>query len=93
MMLRRYIFIVLTADDHGEGGTFALYSLIARHAHISLPSSGSPNASDMHLSRYTSNQMVEGAQRQKPASLQERVRLSKPVPPRLCIITEAPCCT
>jgi KUP system potassium uptake protein len=30
----KYCFIVLRADDDGEGGTFALYSLLARYAHI-----------------------------------------------------------
>jgi hypothetical protein len=74
----RYILIVLTADDHGEGGTFALYSLIARHAHIPTPS-GSPNASDLHLSRYTSNEMVGKGSNCKPATVGERVSL-KPAP-------------
>ncbi|KAK3032959.1 hypothetical protein RJ639_036130 [Escallonia herrerae] len=27
----KYIFVVLHADDHGEGGTFALYSNLCRH--------------------------------------------------------------
>ncbi|KAL3690594.1 hypothetical protein R1sor_016903 [Riccia sorocarpa] len=30
----KYSFIVLQADDHGEGGTFAVYSLLCRHAKI-----------------------------------------------------------
>lgn len=30
----KYVFIVLAADDDGEGGTFALYSLLARYANI-----------------------------------------------------------
>ncbi|KAK3942799.1 potassium transporter 5 [Diplogelasinospora grovesii] len=30
----KYVFIVLLADDDGQGGTFALYSLLARYAHI-----------------------------------------------------------
>ncbi|KAK1284134.1 putative potassium transporter 8 [Acorus calamus] len=34
--LFKYVFIVLRADDNGEGGTFALYSLICRHAEVSL---------------------------------------------------------
>lgn len=34
--LFKYVFIVLRADDNGEGGTFALYSLLCRHANISL---------------------------------------------------------
>ncbi|KAJ4882798.1 Potassium transporter [Raphanus sativus] len=33
--LLKYVFIVLRADDNGEGGTFALYSLLCRHARIS----------------------------------------------------------
>ncbi|URE19797.1 potassium transporter [Musa troglodytarum] len=32
----KYIFIVLKANDNGEGGTFALYSLICRYAKVSL---------------------------------------------------------
>ncbi|XP_022987921.1 potassium transporter 6-like [Cucurbita maxima] len=32
--LLKYIFIVLKADDNGEGGTFALYSLLCRHARV-----------------------------------------------------------
>ncbi|KAI9111684.1 hypothetical protein K1719_017374 [Acacia pycnantha] len=31
-----YAFVVLRADDNREGGTFALYSLICRHAKVSL---------------------------------------------------------
>ncbi|KAK8516659.1 hypothetical protein V6N13_080752 [Hibiscus sabdariffa] len=37
--LLKYVFIVLRADDNGEGGTFALYSLLCRHGRVnSLPS-------------------------------------------------------
>ncbi|XP_078440778.1 K+ uptake permease 7 [Wolffia australiana] len=34
--LIKYVLIVLQANDDGEGGTFALYSLICRHAKVSL---------------------------------------------------------
>ncbi|CAL5061036.1 unnamed protein product [Urochloa decumbens] len=34
--LIKYVTLVLRADDNGEGGTFALYSLICRHANVSL---------------------------------------------------------
>ncbi|XP_038980278.1 putative potassium transporter 8 [Phoenix dactylifera] len=34
--LFKYVSIVLRADDNGQGGTFALYSLICRHANVSL---------------------------------------------------------
>eukprot|EP01018_Ginkgo_biloba_P031855 Gb_04140 [translate_table: standard] len=32
--LIKYVFIVLHADDHGEGGTFALYSLLCQHMNV-----------------------------------------------------------
>ncbi|KAM0908847.1 hypothetical protein ACQ4PT_015189 [Festuca glaucescens] len=34
--LLKYVFLVLRADDHGEGGTFALYSLICRRVRAGL---------------------------------------------------------
>ncbi|KAI8574039.1 hypothetical protein RHMOL_Rhmol01G0323400 [Rhododendron molle] len=34
--LFKYIFIVMSANDNGEGGTFALYSLLCRHAKLSI---------------------------------------------------------
>ncbi|CAN6466792.1 unnamed protein product [Victoria cruziana] len=34
--LIKYVLVVLWANDNGEGGTFALYSLICRHAKVSL---------------------------------------------------------
>ncbi|XP_021849691.1 potassium transporter 1 [Spinacia oleracea] len=34
--LFKYIFVVMSADDNGEGGTFALYSLLCRHANLSV---------------------------------------------------------
>uniref|UniRef100_A0A0D9X8Q3 Potassium transporter n=1 Tax=Leersia perrieri TaxID=77586 RepID=A0A0D9X8Q3_9ORYZ len=32
----KYICIALNADDHGEGGTFAMYSLLCQHANIGI---------------------------------------------------------
>ncbi|XP_073011164.1 potassium transporter 25-like [Typha latifolia] len=48
--LFKYVFIVLRADDNGEGGTFALYSLICRHVRIGLLPSG--QLIDEELSAY-----------------------------------------
>ncbi|XP_059452453.1 potassium transporter 8-like [Corylus avellana] len=49
--LLKYVFIVLRADDNGEGGTFALYSLLCRHARLSsLPNC---QLADEELSEYT----------------------------------------
>ncbi|KAJ7520780.1 hypothetical protein O6H91_19G022500 [Diphasiastrum complanatum] len=52
----KYIFIVLSADDNGEGGTFALYSLLCRHAKLSML----PNQQtiDKELSTYKLDQDV-----------------------------------
>ncbi|XP_062143965.1 potassium transporter 5-like [Alnus glutinosa] len=48
--LIKYVFIVLRANDNGEGGTFALYSLVCRYAKVSLI----PNqqAEDRNVSNY-----------------------------------------
>ncbi|KAF6154193.1 hypothetical protein GIB67_016445 [Kingdonia uniflora] len=50
MPLLKYVIIVLSADDNGEGGTFALYSLLCRYMKFSLL----PNqqAADEELSAY-----------------------------------------
>ncbi|KAK9277628.1 hypothetical protein L1049_007174 [Liquidambar formosana] len=50
--LFKYVVIMLSADDNGEGGTFALYSLLCRHAKFSLL----PNhqQADEELSKYHS---------------------------------------
>ncbi|KAL4574971.1 hypothetical protein LXL04_021811 [Taraxacum kok-saghyz] len=55
--LFKYVFIVLRADDNGEGGTFALYSSICRHAKVSLL----PNqqTADESLSTYKLKQPSE----------------------------------
>ena len=36
----KYVLIVLFADDEGEGGTFALYSLLSRYVSLSPGSAG-----------------------------------------------------
>lgn len=48
--LLKYVIVVLSADDNGEGGTFALYSLLCRHGKFSLL----PNqqAADEELTSY-----------------------------------------
>lgn len=54
--LLKYVFIVLKADDNGEGGTFALYSLLCRHARVSsLPNS---QMADQDLSEYRKDKFV-----------------------------------
>ncbi|KAE8717138.1 hypothetical protein F3Y22_tig00110059pilonHSYRG00162 [Hibiscus syriacus] len=54
MPLLKYVFIVLRADDNGEGGTFALYSFLCRHARLcSLPNC---QLADEELSEYKSDE-------------------------------------
>uniref|UniRef100_A0A803LJ59 Potassium transporter n=1 Tax=Chenopodium quinoa TaxID=63459 RepID=A0A803LJ59_CHEQI len=54
--LLKYVFIVLRADDNGEGGTFALYTLLCRHARVnSLPNC---QLADEDLSEYKKDGVV-----------------------------------
>ncbi|KAK4261296.1 hypothetical protein QN277_004315 [Acacia crassicarpa] len=48
--LAKYVFIALKANDNGQGGTFALYSLICRYADVNLL----PNRqlADEHISSF-----------------------------------------
>ncbi|GFP91627.1 potassium transporter 5 [Phtheirospermum japonicum] len=46
--LTKYVFVVLKANDNGEGGTFALYSLTCRYANVNLLPNRQP--SDEHIS-------------------------------------------
>ncbi|XP_022891524.1 potassium transporter 6-like isoform X6 [Olea europaea var. sylvestris] len=65
--LLKYVFIVLKADDNGEGGTFALYSLLCRHARVNpLPSS---QVVDEDLSMYK-NDIINPA----PSTLSARLK-------------------
>ncbi|KAJ8759933.1 hypothetical protein K2173_010079 [Erythroxylum novogranatense] len=58
----KYVFIVLWANDNGDGGTFALYSLLCRYAKVSLIPNEQPE--DRQLSNYNlktpSNQLRRG---------------------------------
>jgi KUP system potassium uptake protein len=52
----KYCFIVLVADDDGQGGTFALYSLLARYTHI-VTSDGGVNSNTIKMERYKTNEL------------------------------------
>ncbi|CAM6092546.1 unnamed protein product [Calypogeia fissa] len=45
--LIKYVFIVLRANDNGNGGTFALYSLLCRHAKILVSQNQGPEDSEV----------------------------------------------
>ncbi|KIH93423.1 KUP system potassium uptake protein [Sporothrix brasiliensis 5110] len=55
----KYVCIVLAADDDGQGGTFALYSLLARY--VRLARGGGGSTLTPHLQRYRTGDMRPGA--------------------------------
>ncbi|KAL9269594.1 Potassium transporter 5-like protein [Drosera capensis] len=50
----KYVFIVLKANDNGDGGTFALYSKLCRHAKVSMIPNQQPE--DRELSNYNTDE-------------------------------------
>lgn len=48
----KYCFIVLRADDDGQGGTFALYSLLTRYTQIARENPGRDNGDGVAIHRY-----------------------------------------
>ncbi|XP_051147196.1 potassium transporter 7 [Andrographis paniculata] len=67
--LIKYVFIVLWANDDGEGGTFALYSLICRHAKVSLLPNQLP--SDARISSFRLK--VPSAELERSLKIKERL--------------------
>ncbi|KAJ0263579.1 Potassium transporter 9 [Hirschfeldia incana] len=57
--LIKYVFIVCKANDNGEGGTLAIYSLLCRHSNVKLI----PNQqrSDEDLTTYSRTLVAEGS--------------------------------
>ncbi|KAF5765454.1 putative potassium transporter [Helianthus annuus] len=55
--LIKYVFIVCRANDNGQGGTFALYSLLCRHAKVNtIPNQ---HKTDEELTTYSRNTIHE----------------------------------
>ncbi|KAK9792666.1 hypothetical protein WJX73_004356 [Symbiochloris irregularis] len=50
----KYLLLVIQADDNGEGGTFALYSLICRYCNITPGNFSTVMPQDTKLVRYSS---------------------------------------
>ncbi|GMI86914.1 potassium uptake 8 [Hibiscus trionum] len=75
MPLLKYVFIVLRADDNGEGGTFALYSLLCRHARVcSLPNC---QLADQELSEYKKDGMTSNNRSPLGSSLKSTLEKHK----------------
>ncbi|KAL7939911.1 potassium transporter domain-containing protein [Trichoderma chlorosporum] len=57
----KYCFIVLNADDDGQGGTFALYSLLARYTNIARNRDPTVReAALLRMERYRTNDLKPG---------------------------------
>ncbi|KAK4405105.1 Potassium transporter 7 [Sesamum angolense] len=70
--LVKYVLIVLWANDDGEGGTFALYSLICRHAKVSLLPNQLP--SDTNVSSF--GLKVPSPELERSLKIKERLEAS-----------------
>ncbi|CAJ2648987.1 unnamed protein product [Trifolium pratense] len=83
--LVKYVLVVLWANDNGEGGTFALYSLICRHAKVSLL----PNqlASDARISSFRLK--VPSPELERSLKIKERLESSLTLKKTLLILVLA----
>ncbi|KAL3688521.1 hypothetical protein R1sor_014830 [Riccia sorocarpa] len=70
--LIKYMFIVLKADDNGEGGTFALYSLLCRYCSISSLPSRHPT--DEELTTYSKTSPEPNSRAEKMKTRLEKSR-------------------
>ncbi|KAL0546505.1 hypothetical protein IC582_016415 [Cucumis melo] len=70
--LVKYVLVVLLANDDGEGGTFALYSLICRHAKVSLLPNQLP--SDTRISSFRLK--VPSAELERSLKIKEKLEAS-----------------
>ncbi|CAI9769224.1 unnamed protein product [Fraxinus pennsylvanica] len=83
--LIKYILIVLWANDDGEGGTFALYSLICRHAKASLLPNQLP--SDTRISSFRLK--VPSPELERSLKIKERLETSLTVKKLLLMLVLA----
>ncbi|GAB4847536.1 Potassium transporter 5 [Ancistrocladus abbreviatus] len=79
----KYVFIVLWANDNGDGGTFALYSFLCRHAKVSMIPNQQPE--DMKLSNY--RLQAPSTQLDRASKIKEKLESSKFAPQILFLVT------
>ncbi|KAJ6393266.1 hypothetical protein OIU77_022691 [Salix suchowensis] len=79
----KYVFIVLWANDNGDGGTFALYSLICRSAKVGLIPKDQPE--DHKLSNYRLD--TPSNQLRRAEVIKEKMESSKSIKIILFLIT------
>ncbi|KAJ4966836.1 hypothetical protein NE237_018685 [Protea cynaroides] len=80
--LIKYILVALWANDDGEGGTFALYSLICRHAKVSLLPNQLP--SDARISSFRLK--VPSPELERSLKIKEKLETSLPLKKLLLMI-------
>ncbi|KAL1810659.1 hypothetical protein ACET3Z_020724 [Daucus carota] len=85
--LIKYAFIVLRANDNGNGGTFALYSLISRHANMRLIPNNQPE--DKELSNFRLN--TPSSQFQRAEKIKSKLSKSMPAKIMLVMVTILGC--
>ncbi|CAL1370457.1 unnamed protein product [Linum trigynum] len=83
--LVKYVLVVLWANDDGEGGTFALYSLICRHAKVSLLPNQLP--SDARISSFRLK--VPSPELERSLKIKERLEASLTLKKLLLILVLA----
>ncbi|XP_065850927.1 potassium transporter 7-like isoform X1 [Euphorbia lathyris] len=83
--LIKYVLVVLWANDDGEGGTFALYSLICRHAKVSLLPNQLP--SDARISSFRLK--VPSPELERSLKIKERLESSPTLKKLLLILVLA----
>uniref|UniRef100_A0A2N9ITN7 K+ potassium transporter integral membrane domain-containing protein n=1 Tax=Fagus sylvatica TaxID=28930 RepID=A0A2N9ITN7_FAGSY len=86
--LVKYVLVVLWANDDGEGGTFALYSLICRHAKVSLLPNQLP--SDARISSFRLK--VPSAELERSLKIKERLETSQALKKLLLMLVLAGTC-
>ncbi|CAK7336014.1 unnamed protein product [Dovyalis caffra] len=79
----KYVFIVLWANDNGDGGTFALYSLICRSAKVGLIPNDQPE--DHQLSNYRLD--IPSNQLRRAQVIREKMESSKTIKIILFLVT------
>ncbi|XWS39396.1 hypothetical protein CRYUN_Cryun18bG0050900 [Craigia yunnanensis] len=79
----KYAFVVLRANDNGEGGTFAPYSLLCRHAKVSLIPNQQPE--DRELSNYQLD--TPSSQLKRAYKIRGKIENSKPTKVVLFLVT------
>ncbi|XP_059664672.1 potassium transporter 5 [Cornus florida] len=79
----KYVFIVLWANDNGDGGTFALYSLICRYAKVSLIPNHQPE--DGELSNYRLD--IPSNQLKRAQNIKQKLENSKTAQILLFLVT------